>query len=187
LIGEGIEVLTTARLLVRTFRADDLPAYAALNSDPDVTRFLGGTISTEESDSIAAWANQHYAEDGLGLLALERRADARFVGMCGVHEQDWYPDDVEIGWRLARAYWGHGYATEAASAWLDYAFDVKLRPRVLSITEPENVRSLAVMQRLGLTFDHAAELPDEATGEPFSAVVHSITAEEWGARSASGE
>jgi RimJ/RimL family protein N-acetyltransferase len=179
LVGEGVVVLTTPRLTLRTFRSDDLPLYAELNADPEVAEHLGGPIDAQRSDEIAEWANQHYAADRLGLLAVERNEDGRFIGMCGVHEQDWYPDDVEIGWRLARPYWGFGYVTEAAQAWLRYAFDDLGRPRVISITEFDNVRSLAVMHRLGMTFDHSADLPDEETGEPFPAVIHSITAAHW--------
>ena len=78
--------------------------------------------SREDSDGIAEWAQQCYAEEGLGLLAVERREDGAFLGMCGLHHQQSYPDDVEGGWRLARQHWGHGYATEAATAWLDHAF-----------------------------------------------------------------
>jgi RimJ/RimL family protein N-acetyltransferase len=183
MIGEGTVVLDTDRLILRTFRADDLPLYAALNADPEVTRHLGGPRPAQYSDEIADWANQHYSEARMGLLAVERRADAQFVGMCGVHEQDWYPDDIEIGWRLARAYWGHGYVSEAGTAWLGYAFDVLNRSRVLSITDPENHRSIAVMHRLGLVFDHEADLADEDTGDQFHSVVHSIDAEQWRTRS----
>lgn len=184
LVDPGVTVLTTPRLTLRTFRDDDLPRYAALNADPEVTEHLGGPVARVTSDEIAEWANQHFANDRLGLLAVERRDTGEFIGMCGVHEQDWYPDDVEIGWRLARSAWGAGYATEAASAWLGYAFEVTGRPRVLSITEWANRRSLAVMHRLGLRFDHEAELADEETGEPFAAVVHAIDRGAWVEQSA---
>jgi RimJ/RimL family protein N-acetyltransferase len=176
---EGVVALTTARLTLRTFRADDLPLYAALNADPEVTRYLGGPASREYSDEIAEWANECYAADGLGLVAIERTEDQRFLGMCGLHEQSWYPDDIEIGWRIAREHWGHGYVTEAAQAWLDNAFRVRDLPRVISITDVDNARSVAVMQRVGMQFDHQAVLPDEQTGEPVAAVVYSIAAEDW--------
>jgi RimJ/RimL family protein N-acetyltransferase len=157
-----------------------------LNADPEVTEFLGGVRSAQYSDEIAAWANQHYAEDRMGLLAVERKADGIFLGMCGVHEQDWYPGEIEVGWRLAREHWGHGYVTEAATAWLDYAFDLLARPRVLSITDPDNRRSLAVMHRLEMVFDHAGEIvdEDEDDGRPFPVVVHEIDAEQWRNRAA---
>lgn len=121
---DGTVILITPRLHLRTFRRDDLPAYAALNADPEVVRYLGGVpLTREDSDAIAEWAQGLYATEGIGLLAVERRVDGAFLGMCGLHHLESFPDDVEIAWRLAHQHWGHGYATEAASAWLDHAFD----------------------------------------------------------------
>ena len=165
----GTVALMTPRLLLRTFRRDDLPSYAALNADPEVARYLGGPLTRQDSDDIAAWAQECYAREGLGLLAVERRQDGAFLGMCGLHHQQSYPDDVEVAWRLAREHWGHGYATEAASGWLDHAFGTLNLPRVISITDPPNLRSLAVMRRLGMVFDHEA-------------VVYVITAEQMAQR-----
>ena len=113
---------------------------------------------------------------GLGLLAVERREDGAFLGMCGLHHQESYPDDVEVAWRLAREHWGRGYATEAATAWLDHAFGTLHLPRVISMTDPPNLRSLAVMRRLGMVFDHEAEIED--MGMVFQVVVYAITAEQ---------
>jgi RimJ/RimL family protein N-acetyltransferase len=177
----GTVVLTTPRLLLRTFRQDDLPLYAALNADPEVARYLGGPLTRQDSDEIAEWAQECYARDGFGLLAVERRRDGVFLGMCGLHHQHAYPDEVEVGWRLAYAHWGKGYATEAATAWLDHAFGALRLPRVISITDPPNLRSLAVMRRLGMAFDHEAEVEDN--GQVFQAVVYSITADQWRSRS----
>jgi RimJ/RimL family protein N-acetyltransferase len=175
---DGTVVLRTSRLTLRTFTFDDLPAYAALNSDPAVYATLGGEpLSRDWSDEIAEWANQCYDDEGLGLLAVARRSDGAFLGMCGLHHQESYPDDVEIGWRLAREHWGRGYATEAAAAWLEHAFLTLALPRVISITDRDNVRSLNVMRRLGLTFDHEARVLDD--GIEFDAVVWSITGAAW--------
>src|SRR6476619_4060605 len=115
----GTVIATTSRLILRTFRQDDLPAYAALNAHPEVVRYLGGVpLTREHSDSIAEWAQERYAGEGIGLLAVERREDGAFLGMCGLHHQSSFPDDVEVAWRLARDHWGNGYATEAATGWL---------------------------------------------------------------------
>jgi RimJ/RimL family protein N-acetyltransferase len=175
---DGTIVLRTPRLLLRTFRRDDLSHYAALNADPEVVRYLGGVpLTRRHSDEIAEWAQQCYSDEGIGLLAVERREDGVFLGMCGLHHQQSYPDDVEVGWRLAREHWGKGYATEAATGWLNHAFESLGLPRVISITDPPNERSLAVMRRLGMEFDHEAEIEDE--GVVFQAVVYSITADLW--------
>ena len=176
-IWHGEVALTTPRLLLRAYLNDDLPLYARLNADPEVAEYLGGPISREESDDIADWAQALHSAEGIGLLAVERRADHKFLGMCGLHHLDWYPDDIEIGWRLARPYWGHGYATEAANAWLTHAFTVLDLPRVISVTDRPNIRSIAVMQRLGMTVDHYATLEED--GQTFDAVVHAITKAQW--------
>jgi RimJ/RimL family protein N-acetyltransferase len=177
----GHTVLTTPRLLLRTWRRDDLPAFAALNADPEVVEFLGGErLSRAESDAIAERAEDAYLRETIGLLAVERTADRAFLGMCGLHDvSDWYPD-LELGWRLAREHWGHGYATEAAAAWLRHGFTRLDVARVISITDrdPPNVRSIAVMRRLGMVRDHEADLVDDA-GLSFACVVYGITAEQW--------
>ena len=96
-------LLTTERLTLRTFRPDDLPLYAALNADPEVYRWLGGKPLTRAwSDEIAEWANECVEAQGYGLVAVERTADGAFLGMCGLHHQESFPDDVEAAWRLAR-------------------------------------------------------------------------------------
>ncbi|MEU4389634.1 GNAT family N-acetyltransferase [Kribbella sp. NPDC023855] len=169
---------TTARLLLRPFRDDDLPAWAELNADPEVMRYLGGkALSRAESDEIAAAVNRQYVAEGIGFLAIERRTDGAFLGAGGLTREPWHPDDLEIGWRLARAHWGHGYATEAAASWLAYAFTDLDLPRVLASTDTPNTKSVEVMRRIGMTFDHHAVL--EADGESFDAVVYSITQAAW--------
>ena len=177
----GVQIAVTPRLIVRTFRTEDLPLYAALNADPEVYVWLGGQpLTRADSDDTAAWAQDLFAAEGIGLLALERADDGEFLGMCGLHHQESFPDEVEVAWRLARRYWGHGYATEGASAWLDRGFGVLGLPRIVSITEPGNWRSLAVMRRLGLTFDHSARVVDE--GVEHDGVVYALTRQQWNER-----
>jgi RimJ/RimL family protein N-acetyltransferase len=175
---DGTVVLTTDRLVLRTFRLDDLPQYAALNAHPEVVEFLGGEpLTREDSDEIAEWANDVWEHDRMGLLAVERREDERFLGMCGLHHQSSMPDDVEVAWRLAREHWGNGYATEAATAWLDYGFQTLELPEIISMTDLDNERSLAVMRRLGMRYDRTEKIEDE--GIVFEAMIHVITADEW--------
>jgi RimJ/RimL family protein N-acetyltransferase len=173
----GTTILTTQRLTLRTFRRDDLPLYAALNVDPEVVRYLGGPLSREDSDDIAEWANELNELEGIGLIAVERREDGVFLGMCGLHHLESFPDDLEVAWRLARAHWGNGYATEAATAWLDHGFDTMGVPRIVSVADPPNTRSIAVMRRLGMAFEQQLEIDHE--GERFEVVQYAITAEAW--------
>ncbi len=175
---DGSPIARTPRLLLRTFRHADLHHYAALNAHPAVFSMLGGSpLSREDSDALAAWGNELYRREHIGLLAVERRRDGAFLGMCGLHHQRSYPDEVELAWRLAPEHWGHGYATEAATGWLEQAFGPLGLSRVISITDPGNERSLAVMRRLGMTLDHTARVVDG--DDEFDAVVHAITAEQW--------
>ena len=99
----GVQIAVTPRLIIRTFTEHDLPVYAALNADPEVYRWLSGQpLSREDSDDTAAWAQELFATEGIGLLAVERQEDGEFLGMCGLHHQESYPDEVEVAWRLAR-------------------------------------------------------------------------------------
>lgn len=177
-VWDGAVVVTTPRLILRTYQLADLPLFAALNADPQVYAQLGGQpLTREHSDEIAEWAQECYASEQLGLLAVERRADGAFLGMCGLHHQQSYPDEVEVAWRLAYEFWGHGYATEAAEGWLEHGFKKLALPRIISMTDTANVRSLAVMRRLGMTFDHESEIVDD--GMTFQAVVYSLTSQAW--------
>lgn len=179
---DGRIILRTERLKLRTFLETDLPLYTALNADLEVMRYLGGSaLSRAESDAIAGGAQRAFAATGVGKIAVERTSDGAFLGMCGLSVERWYPDDLEIGWRLARQYWGHGYASEAATAWIGYAFEVLKAPRVISVTDVPNLRSIAVMQRIGLSLDHHAELADG--NETFQAVIYSLPARAWRASS----
>ena len=180
-VWDGRIVIETERLRLRGFTRADLPAIAAMHADLEVMQYLGGArIGPEITDGIAAAAQRSFAASGIGKLAVERRADGALIGMCGLSVESWYPDDLEVGWRLARAYWGHGYASEAGAAWVDHAFAVLGAKRVLSVADAPNLRSIAVMQRLGFTFDHAAELSDEYGS--FSAVIYAIDAAGWRSR-----
>jgi len=132
----GTVVATTPRLVLRTFREADLPLYAALNADPAVVRHLGGVPFTREySDDIAAWAQESFERQGFGLLAVQLRSDGQFLGMCGLHRHSSHLDEVEVAWRFASEHWGNGYATEAATGWMDHGFDHLRLDHIISMTD----------------------------------------------------
>ncbi len=175
---DGRIVIETERLCLRGFVEADLPHFAAMHTDPAVMQYLGGsTLAASVTADIAAAAQNGFDTTGVGKIAVARRSDGVFLGMCGLSIESWYPNDIEVGWRLGRAYWGHGYASEAGAAWLDHAFRVLGAPRVISVTDVPNRRSIAVMERIGLTLDHHAELTDESGS--FPAVIYSMNLAQW--------
>ena len=155
--------LRTSRLLLRPWRAEDHAPFAALNADPRVMEHFPGTLDHAASDALAVDIQADLAANGFGLWAVEVPGVAPFVGFVGATEPDFaapFMPAVEIGWRLARAYWGQGYATEAARAVVGHAFGPLGLEELVSFTVPGNTRSRAVMERLGMTrsaaddFDH---------------------------------
>ncbi len=181
----GEVLLNTPRLILRSWLPDDLPAFAELNADPEVMRYLGPPMTRGQADQFANDIQERFERRGFGMLPVQRRDDGAFLGICGINYTPWYPDE-EIGWRFAREHWGKGYATESAQAWMSWAFTELGVPRLISVTDLPNTRSIAVMRRLGMVFDHEADLRDEpeAGGQPFRAIVHSITAAQWRERQA---
>lgn len=151
-----MSLLETPRLLLRPWREGDLEPFAALNADPEVTEFLPGPILREQSDAMVARAIAHFAELGYGPWAVEVKGGAAFIGFVGLlvprFEASFTPC-VEVGWRLAREHWGFGYATEGAEAVLAHAFGPLGMTEIMSFTVPANVRSRAVMERLGFQHD----------------------------------
>lgn len=148
--------LTTPRLLLRRWTDADREPFAALNADPETMRHFPSTLERAASDELADYCDECFEVltsygQPFGLAAVERREDGRFLGFVGLHRMRWYPDDVEVGWRLARDVWGQGYATEAATIWLGFARDVLRLPRLISIVDPDNAASLAVTRKLGMT------------------------------------
>ncbi len=150
--------LGTVRLKLRHWSPADLAPFAAMNADPEVMEFMPARLSRAASDAMAARAQAYLGRQGFGLWAVEVRGGPPFIGYVGLQRPSFeahFTPCVEIGWRLLRAAWGFGYATEAARACLTYAFDALALPEVVAFTVPANRRSRAVMQRLGMTLDAA--------------------------------
>jgi RimJ/RimL family protein N-acetyltransferase len=142
--------LETERLRLREFRGEDLEAYAAMSGDGEVMRYIGEgkTLTPHETwRSIAAMLG-HWKLLGYGMWALEEKASGALVGRAGFLDPPGWPG-FELGWLLGRAYWGRGYATEAASRCLRYAFEELTRDRVISLIRPGNQPSVRVAERIG--------------------------------------
>ena len=144
----------TERLLLRRWRDEDRAPYIAMNQDPAVMEHLQGLQSPEISNAFIDKVEAHWDEHGWGLWAVEVPGVAPFVGFTGL----WPATHVlgyesrETGWRLAREHWGHGYATEAAREALRFGFEDIGFDEIVSFTVPQNTRSRAVMERIGLAY-----------------------------------
>lgn len=156
--------LVTPRLVMRRWTDADLEPFAALNADPEVMRYFPARLTREDSDAFVDRIEARFDEDGYGLWALER-AGGEFLGYTGLAPARAdlpCAGAIEIGWRLVRAAWGHGYATEAAREAVRFGFEQAGLAEVVSFTAVVNVRSRRVMERLGMTRDPAEDFDHPA-------------------------
>lgn len=149
-------ILETERLVLREFEGSDVTALLGVFGDAEVMRFGSGVqtrawVETWLSDRLADYAG----DSGIGVWAVTERATGAVMGYCGLFH---FPDvagaaETEIGYRLARRYWGRGYATEAAQGVLAYGFHGVGLQRLISIIDPSNVRSIRVAEKLGMRYE----------------------------------
>lgn len=179
--------LQTRRLLLRQWRPDDLAPLLALSTDPEVMRHFPAPSSAAEVSALVDRHREALSAGRPALRPVQRRRDDRFLGFAGLavpaFEASFTPC-VEIGWRLERAAWGYGYATEAATAVLDHGFGDLGLDEVVSFTAVDNERSRAVMGRLGMRHDPAEDFdhPGLPLGHPLRRhLLCRLTANEWAA------
>jgi RimJ/RimL family protein N-acetyltransferase len=159
--------LRTDRLILRQWQESDMRQWAAMNADPQVREHLGDVLSPEQSAASAARFQSQLEERGFGFWAVEVHGTGEFIGFTGLDEADeGMPfTGIEIGWRLARSAWGHGYATEAALASLAFGFEVLALAEIVAVTTATNLRSQAVMGRIGMNRDPAEDFDDPGAPE----------------------
>ncbi|GAA3145976.1 GNAT family N-acetyltransferase [Streptomyces rectiviolaceus] len=157
-------LLQTPRLVLRRWREADVAPMTAINSDPEVMRWIrdGSVHEGEEQtrSTIARWEHG-WETEGFGLFAVEIRATGELAGFTGLSVPHYLPEvlpAVEIGWRLGRSFWGQGIATEAARAALDFGLTDRGLERIVSIAQVGNEASERIMHKLGMrvergTFD----------------------------------
>ena len=164
-------MIETERLILRAYREEDRDAFAALNGDPRVGYWVANVMDRAQSDAAMDRHNAHIAAHGYGLWGVARKTDDKIIGVCGLHP---IPEGdlpvgagVEMAWRMIPEVWRQGLASEAAAAVMADGFARLGLDEITAITAQINVRSQAVMQRLGMRrdaasdFDHPAFEPDD--------------------------
>jgi len=156
--GSFMQEIETARLRLRRFTADDLDAVRRIYSDTEVLRYMwDGQARTEEQIRDAlAFLMGGWEKRGIGMWAMVHKGHGEVIGRCGF---TFLPGttEAEIGYILARPYWGAGYATEAARACVRYGFEDRALPRIVAVTRPDNVASRRVLQKLGMAYEGLAQ------------------------------
>lgn len=174
--------ITSDRLVLRTWRRSDGDDFARMNADTEVMADLGGPLSRSASNEKLERFEHMFDLHGITRWVVTDRR-GRYLGYCGiVVQEDDHPlgSHHEIGWRLARDAWGHGYASEAATAALIDAFDRLGYTEVLAYTAADNVRSQAVMERLGLERRRALDFVHDYDGYgKWNGLVWAATSHRW--------
>ncbi|WP_405194344.1 GNAT family N-acetyltransferase [Streptomyces anulatus] len=148
-------MLETPRLILRRWRADDVVPMTAVNVDPQVMRWIGdGSVRDEQQTRRGIEAmEREWDSQGFGLFAVEIRSTGELAGFTGLSVPDFMPEllpAIEIGWRLGRAHWGQGLATEAAAAAVRFGFEDCGVGRIVSIAQLGNGASERIMTKLGM-------------------------------------
>ena len=156
--------ITTDRLLLRRWSAQDVEPFAAICSDPEVMRHIGtgATLSAAQAGASIDRFERAWDENGYGLFAVDLRESGRMIGFAGLSQPDFLPEimpAVELGWRFARESWGNGYATEAARAALEFALGDRGIEAIVSIFQRENRASAGIVRKLGMRFDRETRDP----------------------------
>jgi len=180
-------VAETERLLVRNWQDGDLDLFHHINSDEDVMAFFPMRRNRAESAEMMRIIAERIATTGYGFFALQRKGEEHALGFAGLAIARLEPalpeGSVEIGWRLARRYWGKGYATEAARELLRLGFAERGLEEIVSFAVADNRRSTAVMERIGMTHDPSRDFdhPRMPDSHPHLKrhVLYAIGADEW--------
>jgi len=162
--------LRTPRLLLREWRDEDIEPFAMMSADPAVMRYLPSLDRAAAKEWVGRMRD-HWDRQGFGQCVVELAGEASFIGVIGLNHVRWilpFTPAVEVGWRLARPYWGHGYALEAARAAIDDGFGRLGLAEIVAYTVPANQASRQVMERLGMSRDPAEDFdhPSQPEGHP---------------------
>ena len=155
-----METLETERLILRQFRESDLDAYAEMVGDPEVMLYMGsGPMGRSDAWRNMAMILGHWQLRGFGMWAVEDKGGGEMIGRVGCWRPEGWPG-LEVGWALRRAFWGRGFATEAAKASLEAAFHRLGERHIISMIHGQNLPSKRVARRLGMRLEGRTELFD---------------------------
>lgn len=148
-----MQTIDTARLTLRPFTADDLDEFALIGSDPEVMRYIadGKPQSREQTAARLSAIIEHRSRHGFGLWAAVHKSSGELAGFCGLQFLD-QTSEVEVGYRLAKRFWGVGLATEGAATSLRYGFDHLALERIVAVVHPLNAASSRVLEKNGLRY-----------------------------------
>ncbi|MEQ1753467.1 MAG: GNAT family N-acetyltransferase [Micropepsaceae bacterium] len=181
-------MLNTPRLILRRWREDDLAPFAVMNADPLTMRFMPSVMTADETHEMMRRFEERHQQNGFGVWAVEAPGVAPLIGYTGLQRVTFdapFVPAVEVGWRLAPAFWGKGYATEAAQACLRHGFENLNLDQIVSFTVQANKPSWSVMERLGMTRDPAEDFdhPRLPLGHALRRhILYRIGREAWRAR-----
>jgi RimJ/RimL family protein N-acetyltransferase len=178
-----METIETARLVLRRPIASDLEPLVSINADPEVMRHIadGRTRTREQTEAGLERAMTEWRECEFGMFSVELAETGKYIGWVALAIPAFLPEvlpAVEIGWRLDRGQWGHGYATEAAQAVLRYGFEDCALERIVSIRDVANEASRRVMEKLGLRFAFETTVPTHGQ----RVAVHALIREKFDAQ-----
>lgn len=153
-------IIETPRLILRTWKHDDVEGYFNINQDPKVIEFVRGNLSVEQINKFMDDQNVQQEKRNFAIWAAELKETGELLGFIGLNHVPWqahFTPAVEVGWRLGSQYWGNGYAPEGAKAALEYGFRQCGLQEIIAFTVPANQRSIRVMEKIGLKRDMSGD------------------------------
>lgn len=147
-------MLETDRIILRPMRKEDVSPIFAMRSDADVMRFIRAPATRpSEAEDWIKLVSSRWSNEKIGFCSLIERLSGKFLGWCGLWRLE-ETGETEVGYAIAKEFWGNGYAPEAAEAFLKYGFEKLNLDKIVAVAHPENESSQRVMQKLGMSYDY---------------------------------
>jgi RimJ/RimL family protein N-acetyltransferase len=185
-----MKLLETDRLILRNWLEADRELFHEINSDEQVMQFFPMRRNRYQSDQMMDHVRDGISRNGFGFTPVELKKTGECLGFCGIHycgeELNLPAGTVEIGWRLSPRHWGKGYASEAAKKWLEFAFLKLDLNEIVSFAVRDNLASIAVMKRIGMTADPKLDYDHQSVPKHMPElrphVLYALTKQQWVSR-----